>query len=82
MKLKQINYDDLENIRSLVVTIKKDEAIALVNLLGALNSYAQKKLHIDSDMFDCLSNVFNKEYEDGCPKLKHLEVDMHKEILK
>lgn len=69
MKLQQINYNDHEDLKTIVVEIKKDEAIALVNMLGCLNGYAQKKLKIDSDMFDCLSSVFNREYEDGCPRL-------------
>lgn len=69
MRLQQINYDDHEDLKSMVVVIRKNEAIALVNILGCLNGYAQEKLGIDSEMFSCLSSVFNREYEDGCPTL-------------
>lgn len=69
MKLQQVNYDDREDLKSIVVLMKKNEAVALCNLLGKLNGIAHEKLSIDSDMYDCLNGVFNREYEEGCPSL-------------
>lgn len=67
MKLVRIDYDDKEQFDQITVKMSRQEAAGLVNLLGKLNGHAQTKLDIDSEMYDCLSSVFNMHEEDGAP---------------
>lgn len=67
MKLVRIDYDFKEQLENITVKMSRNEAIGLINLLGNLNGYAHDKLKIDSDMYDCLSSVFNMHEEDGAP---------------
>lgn len=70
MKLVRIDYDEKEQFKHITVRMSRREAAGLVNLLGKLNGYGHKKLKIDSDMFECLSLVFNMHEEDGAPDYK------------
>lgn len=70
MKLVRVDYDSKEQFENITVKMSREEAAGLVNLLGKINGYGQKKLQIDSDMFDCLSSVFNMHEEDGAPRYK------------
>lgn len=71
MNLLQINYqpEDEDVISDISVRMTFQEAVGLVNLLGTLNGYAHKKLNIDSDMYDCISSVMNKQFDSGAPNL-------------
>lgn len=72
MKLRRIDYDDRQELSEVTVTMTRAEAIALVNIAGKLNGYAQKKLGLEDgidSLYDCLSGVFNGESEDGAPSL-------------
>ena len=67
MKLVRIDYDSKEQLEYITVKMSRNEAIGLINLLGNLNGYGHSKLKIDSDMYDCLSSVFNMHEEGGAP---------------
>lgn len=69
MNLLQVNYDGKENPKDITVNMSISEATALVNLLGQMNGHAHEKLQIDSSMYDCLSGVFNRHFDDGAPTL-------------
>lgn len=85
MKLLRIDYDDDEEIKDISVNMTFNEAVALVNVAGKLNGIAEQKLGLNNDesLFDCLSSVFNKEFEDGAPD-KHITSldDLNKRIEK
>lgn len=73
MKLLQINYqdNDEENIKDVSVKLTFNEAVAIVNIAGKLNSHAVEKLRLNKDesLFDCLDSVMNMHFDYGCPKL-------------
>lgn len=72
MIVKQINYNDDEQIEDITVRMSYKEALALVNVAGKLNGYAQSRLNIHNDsdsLYDALANVFTAHYEDGHPDL-------------
>lgn len=74
MRAISVHYDDQEELKSIDLNITVSEALALVNLLGKMNGHAHKKLKIDSDMYDCLSTIFNRHDDDGYKDL-HFEFE-------
>lgn len=69
MKLRSITYTEDETIETITVTMSLAEAAALQALAGKLNGYAHRRLglHGDDSLYDCLTDVFVKHYEDGRP---------------
>ncbi len=74
MIVRQINYDDNQEIETITVRMTYKEAVAITNLLGKLNGYGQGRLDIDSDAYNCLSGIMNSHFEDGVPNL-HIDLE-------
>ncbi len=74
MKIRQINYAEIEDteIEDITVTMSLAEAIALVNIVGKLNGHAEQKLQLnfDDSLHDALNGVFIQHYPDGVPDLR------------
>jgi hypothetical protein len=74
MKIRQINYDRLDDDRfeDVTVTMTYNEAVALVNIAGLLNGIALQKLGLctNESLYDALSGVFNQFSDDGAPNLR------------
>ncbi len=47
MKLVRLDYDSHEDFNFITVKMSRKEAAGLVNLLGKLNGYGQKRLNIE-----------------------------------
>ena len=69
VKLRQVNYNDGQEIESITVTMSLAEAAAIAAIAGKLNGHAWNRLGLSGD--DSLSNVigfvFNAHYEHGRP---------------
>lgn len=71
MKVIQVNYDDNEDIKDITVKMSNAEAAAIAHLAGQMNGHAHDNLKLkgEDSLYEALTDVFNRHYEDGVPNL-------------
>jgi len=69
MKVRQVNYNDDEEIETLVVSMSLREAAAIQAIAGKLNGHAERRLGLrdDDSLYTAISTVFNGHWDEGYP---------------
>jgi hypothetical protein len=69
VKIRQVNYNDEQEIETLIVSMSLREAAAIQAIAGKLNGHAEQRLGLEGDdsLYNAISIVFNGHWDEGVP---------------